>query len=177
MRHCAILALASLAVAWSAAPALAVSEQEPNDTIGTANVVQGEAQVSGVRSGSGGFSSDVDFFVFTGLEPGQTYDALLDLTSLGLGWFASDGTLLDSIAFEGFLELQELVADDNGEIVLAVCGHVQGQSVFDCSPGALGAGEYTLQLPEPQASALALTALATLSLLARRRAIRASASA
>ena len=164
MRDRAILALASLLVGWSAAPAGAVDEVEPNDTIATANLITSQASVDGER-----LIDDADFFVYTGLVPGESYAATLDNTSLGLGWFAADGSLLDSIAFQGFLELADVVADDNGEIVLGVCGHPDGQSEFDCAPGAIGFGPYTLDLPEPRAPALAGAALATVSLLARRR--------
>lgn len=162
-----VTAVLSIAIVLLGAPtAISFDEVEPNDTIGQANEVDVPEDVEGVRSSS----LDVDFFLFTGLSPGGSYFATLDNPFLGLGWFASDGTLLDSVAFEGTLELFDLVPDESGELILGVCGHVPpDENVLDCTPDADGAGPYVLTLPEPRIGTLSMAALAALASLARHR--------
>jgi hypothetical protein len=156
----ALVALLTLAGPLAGA-ARALDEVEPNETIQTANAVAWPDVANGERSST----ADVDSFRFTGLEPGAPYVASLDAPFLGLGWFANDGSLLDSVAFEGVLEL-DVEADGMGQAVLRVCGH-SSVGAFDCTPSSLGAGGYTLALPEPGAGVLAAAAVLALARLAR----------
>jgi hypothetical protein len=163
--------LLAVAASLMAAPfALAFDEQEPNDEIALANpvpVAASGANVDGVRSST----SDVDFYRFTGLAPGRAYDLTLDNTLLGIGWFDTEGTLLESVAFEGFPQLLDLVPDENGELLVGVCGHAAGESIFDCSEASEGQGPYLLTLPEPDPALLAVVSLVLVcALRARARA-------
>ncbi len=165
MRTPVFVALAAATALLVSRSAPAFEEVEPNDSIAQANDVVGLDDVAGTRS-----AQDVDFFRFTGLIPDEFYFASLDNVFLGIGWFADDGTLLDSVAFEGVLELEDLVPDEFGELIIGVCGHVPpDQSVLDCTSGAAGTGLYVLTLPEPATRTLSLVALAVLARLADRR--------
>jgi hypothetical protein len=159
MRVLEIVAVLLACVAWVAAPAFAVFESEPNDTVEDADVVLFPDVAEGIRADN----SDVDIFRFTGLVPDETYQAFTGAILLGLGWVDNDGFLIDSVAFQGLgLELS-VVADESGEVVLKICGHV-GEA-FDCTAESMGAGPYTLSVPEPTAGQLALTSLSILALL------------
>ncbi len=115
MRTPAFVALAAAAALLAPRAALAFDEVEPNDSIALANDVAGLDDVGGTRT----TAADVDFFRFTGLDPEQSYDASLDNLFLGIGWFADGETLLDDVAFEGVLELADLVPDEFGELITA----------------------------------------------------------
>jgi hypothetical protein len=169
----------AFALAAGTAAGATFPEVEPNDSIATGNAVPNADDVTGfrclpglVQPGDPGVpcpgTADIDFFVYTGLAPERTYDLTLDNTVLGIGWFAENGTLLDSVAFVGFPELTDLVPSEAGELIIGVCGHESGQSVFDCSETSVGAGPYLLILPEPGAGALVLTALCVLAALRSR---------
>lgn len=161
--------LAVLALAPAAAHAAV--EVEPNDTIQTANLVSGPDFVDGVRIVA---PPDFDYFVFEGLEPGESYRVTLDNTFLGLGIFDAGGAVIDSIAFQGPLEL-DAVADVDGEVIVGVCGHAPfddpgGPYQLDCTGTAIGGGEYRLALPEPGTGLLSAVAVTVIAMLRGRRA-------
>ncbi len=169
-----VLVTISCVTAWTftvalllALPAAAqVSEVESNDTVGTANVVAGGQSVSGVRDAE---PPDFDYFRFTGLVPDEDYLVTSDNNFLGLGFFDSGGTLLDSAAFVVPLEL-EVTADESGEFIIGVCGHVApSASEIDCTNAGIGFGEYLLAVPEPGSFALALAALGAIVWVGRRQ--------
>jgi hypothetical protein len=170
--------LVVVALFFVATTAAAVTfEEEPNDAIEDANEVTNADDVEGFRCLPGltdpdgtqcPGATDSDYFVYTGLDTGSTYDLTLDNTLLGIGWYNANDVLLESVAFVGFPELTDLVPTVEGEIIIRVCGHLSGQSVFDCSASSVGAGPYLLILPEPAPGALALTVVFALAALRSR---------
>ena len=161
-----VVTLASASLMLSAPAAAQIDEMEPNDSIGQADEIAGAADVLGRINSPP--PDPADFFLFSGLAPGEDYEVEMGNTSLGIGHWAPNGTLLDSDAFQGDGAELTVAADGNGEMIISVCGHIAG--VLDCGVEADGFGEYllTVELPEPGASLLAVSALAGVAATRRR---------